>query len=382
MNRTLALIPPSGIRTFFELVAATPGVISLGVGEPDFDAPWAVREAAIYSLERGETAYTSSAGLPELRAAIASYLKRQFGARYAPENEILVTVGVSQALDLALRSLLNPGDEILIPEPAYVSYGPLSVLCRARPKAIACSAEHDWALRPDMLEDAISKKTKAVIVNYPNNPTGAVLKKKEVKAIAGIVLSHKLFLISDEIYAELSYDREHTSFSSLSELKPRLVLLHGFSKSWAMTGFRIGYAAASRELIEGMTKLHQYAMLCAPTPSQLAAVEALRSAALGQLKAMVREYDRRRRFLVRGLNGLGLACSMPGGAFYTFPAIAHTKLSSQAFCSALLKSQKLAVVPGAAFGRAGENHVRLSFASDLETLSIALERLGQFLKRI
>ncbi|MDN5293860.1 MAG: aminotransferase [Eubacteriales bacterium] len=374
-------IPPSGIRRFFDLVAETPGVISLGVGEPDFVTPWHIREACIYALERGFTMYTSNYGLLELREAIARRMQRTYGLSYDPRQEILVTVGVSEGLDLALRALLNPGDEVLIPEPCYVSYSPCTSLAGGVPVPVPTRGEDNFRLRAEELEKHISKRTKVLVLSYPNNPTGAIMEREDLLAIADLVEKYDLIVISDEIYDELTYDGQHTCFASLPRMRDRTILLNGFSKAYAMTGWRVGYACGNPEFIGAMTKIHQYTMLCAPITAQMAAIEALNKGE-EEMKKMVAAYNRRRRLVVEGLRQIGLPCFEPKGAFYAFPSIRETGLSSEEFCTRLLQEVGVAVVPGNAFGASGEGHVRLSYAASTQQLTEALNRMETFLKKL
>ena len=371
---------PSGIRAFFDLVLGMKDVISLGVGEPDFATPWSIRESAIFSLEQGWTSYTSNKGLMKLRMGISRFLKNHHGLTYNPDDEILVTVGVSEALDLAARSILNPGDKILIPEPCYVSYGPVSALAGGEPVYIS-TAKSNFKLRPADIEKNCDAKTKAIIFNYPANPTGVSYTKKELEEIKKVVLKHKLIMISDEVYDELTYDFKHVPFASLSGAKNNTLYLNGFSKSYAMTGWRVGYACGPKEIIAAMTKIHQYTIMCVSTISQMASCEALQGAGYA-VSEMRREYQRRRELVVDGLNRMGLKCLKPQGAFYAFACIESTGLSSMDFCSRLLKEQKVAVVPGNAFGDSGEGYIRISYASSLENLREALSRMAVFLKKL
>lgn len=373
-------LPPSGIRKFFDLVANTRGVISLGVGEPDFVTPWHIREACFYSLEQGYTMYTSNFGLPELRQEVGRYLEARFGVRYDPLAEILITVGASEAIDLALRAVLEPGDEVLIPEPCYVSYKPCAVLAGGRAVTVPTRAENDFKLRPADLEAKITPRSKVLLMSYPNNPTGAIMTREDLLPIARLAERYDLLVISDEIYAELTYGGQHASFASLPGMQERTVLINGFSKAFAMTGWRVGYAAAPAPIINGMLKIHQYTMLCAPIMSQKAAIEALRHGQ-GEVAKMVREYDRRRRFVVQRLREIGLECFEPGGAFYVFPSIAATGMGSEEFCQALLEEEKVAVVPGTAFGEGGEGHIRCSYAASLTDLAEAMNRIERFVTR-
>lgn len=369
---------PSGIRAFFDLVLGMKDVISLGVGEPDFVTPWQIRESAIYSLEKGYTSYTSNKGLMELRQAICHHIKHKYGIEYDPEEEILITVGVSEALDLAMRTILNPGDKVLIPEPSYVSYGPVTDMAGGTPVFLKTQRDNGFKISPKQIDKACDRHTKALLLNYPANPTGASYTKKELQAINEVSIKHGLVVISDEIYGELTYDFQHTPFITLKQAKPRVIYLNGFSKAYAMTGWRIGYACGPREVIAGMTKIHQYTMLCAPTTGQMAAIEALKSGEKS-IEEMRKEYKRRRDFIVEGLNRIGLECHKPQGAFYVFPSIKNTKLSSIEFANKLLKKEKVAVVPGTAFGPSGEGYVRMSYASSMDYLKEALSRIKHFL---
>ncbi len=373
-------VPPSGIRKFFDLVADVEGVISLGVGEPDFITPWHIREACIYSLERGYTMYTSNYGLAELREAIALATKRRYGIDYSYEDEVLITVGVSEAFDLAIRALVNPGDEVLIPEPTYVAYKPCTIFAGGRAVSVPTSVEEEFRLTPEQLEARITPRSKVLVLNYPNNPTGATMRRRDLEAIADVVVEHDLVVISDEIYDRLTYEEKHVPFASLNGMRERCICLNGFSKSYAMTGWRIGYALGDAEVIEAMMKIHQYAMLCAPIMSQKAALEALRSGN-NAVEEMRREYNRRRRFVVKRLREIGLECFEPRGAFYVFPSIASTGMGSEEFAERLLKEQRVAVVPGTAFGEGGEGHVRMAYAASLRDLSEAMSRLEKFLSR-
>jgi aminotransferase len=356
-------------------------VISLGVGEPDFVTPWRIREAAIYSIERGDTMYTSNYGLLELREAISEYLKSQHGLDYAPDKQVLVTVGISQALDLAMRAILDPGDEVIIPEPTYVSYVPCVVLAGGVPVTVPTHMENSFHVRPSDIESRITSKTKAILLGYPNNPTGAVMPKNELEGIAGIAKSYDLTVISDEIYERLVYGVDHTSFASLKDMADRTIHLGGFSKSYAMTGWRIGYACSNPDIIEAMTKVHQYTMLCAPIQGQMAALEALRSGN-DRVEEMRLEYNRRRQLIVRGLNQIGLNCIEPKGAFYAFPSIKSLGLSSEEFAERLLLEEKVAVVPGSAFGSSGEGYVRCCYAVSVDEIQEALVRIKRLVERI
>ncbi|HEY5777297.1 MAG TPA: aminotransferase class I/II-fold pyridoxal phosphate-dependent enzyme [Terrimicrobiaceae bacterium] len=371
-------IPRSGIRDFFEIVQSMNDVISLGIGEPDFATPWHIREAAIYSLEQGRTGYTSNLGLPRLRRAIAKYVAEHFGVHYEPLGEVLVSVGVSEAIDVALRAVLNPGDEVLYHEPCYVSYSPSVVLAGGVPRAIPTRGVDHFVLRAQALERAITPRSKVVMLNFPTNPTGATMPADELERIAAVCVKHDLIALSDEIYSELTYDSvSHPSLAALPGMKERTILLHGVSKAYAMTGWRIGFACAPQPVIEAMMKIHQYSILCAPIMGQEAAIEALERGEQSMLN-MRREYELRRNYIVRGLNELGLECFKPRGAFYVFPKISSTGLTSREFSLQLLREKKVAVVPGSAFGPSGEGHVRCSYATALEQIKIAIERIGEF----
>lgn len=378
ISRQVAGIPRSGIRDFFELVQGRDDVISLGVGEPDFATPWHIREAAIYSLEKGLTSYTSNLGMPSLRKAISDYVQGFFGVEYQSNSEILVTVGVSEAIDLALRALLNPGDEVVFHTPCYVSYLPSVSLAYGVPVEVPTKKEDNFALRADMLEAAITPKTRVLMLNFPTNPTGAVMPTDELEKIAALCIKHDLIVLSDEIYCELCYDKiEHVSIASIKGMRERTVLLHGFSKAFAMTGFRLGYACAPAPLIEAMMKIHQYAMLCAPITSQAAALEALENGEAAMLE-MKQSYHQRRDFMVKRLNEMGIECHSPGGAFYVFPDISQFGLSSQQFAMRLLEAEDVAAVPGDAFGEAGEGFLRCCYATSFEELKTAMDRMERF----
>lgn len=370
-------IPRSGIRDFFDIVSTRKDVISLGIGEPDFDTPWHVRESTVYALERGATHYTSNMGLLDLRRAIAGYVKKTFGASYDAEKEILITVGVSEALDLALRALLNPGDEVLYHEPCYVSYRADIILAHGTPVAVETRMEDNFRLTRAMLEEKVTPRTKILMLNFPNNPTGATLPPEDVADIADFAKKHNLFVITDEIYAEMTYDGKHVSIASLPGMKERTIFMHGFSKAWAMTGFRLGYACALPEITEAMMKVHQYTMLCAPTPSQKAAVEALASPER-DISVMIGEYQRRRNFLVGSFADMGVPCSRPAGAFYAFPYVGDLGLSSKEFALTLLEKENVAAVPGTAFGDCGEGFVRCAYATSMDNLKEAMVRMARF----
>ncbi|MCM8801274.1 MAG: aminotransferase class I/II-fold pyridoxal phosphate-dependent enzyme [Candidatus Omnitrophica bacterium] len=378
ISKKVQKIKPSGIRQFFDLVLGMKEVISLGVGEPDFVTPWPIREVGIFSLEEGFTTYTSNKGLYKLRLTIARYLKNRYNLEYSPEDEILITVGVSEAFDLVLRAILNPQDKVLIPQPSYVSYEPLTELCGAIPIYID-TKDNDFKLTPEAIEKTVDNKTKAIILNYPNNPTGVSYRKKELEAIKKVILKHKLICISDEIYSDLTYDFEHIPFATLSKAKQYTVYLNGFSKSYAMTGWRVGYACGPKEIISAMTKIHQYAIMCVPTISQMAACEALHSAR-HLVEQMKQVYKRRREFIVKELNRIGLKCLKPDGAFYVFASIKDTGLNSLDFAQRLLKEKKVAVVPGTAFGRSGEGYIRISYTCSFENLKEAIIRIEDFLR--
>ena len=374
-------ISPSGIRKFFDLLSSLEGVISLGVGEPDFVTPWHIRQAATRSLEKGYTMYTSNYGMLELRQELAKYLEHYYGVSYQPEREILVTVGVSEGLDLAVRAILNPGDEVIIPDPWYVSYPPCVILAGGTPVFVPVNKQNNFALKAEDVEPLINKQTKAILIGYPSNPTGAVTSREELVKIAKLAQKYNLLVISDEIYARLVYGVEHTCFASLPGVKEQTILLGGFSKAFAMTGWRIGYIAANEQLIEAMLKIHQYTMLCVPTMSQMAAIEALRSAE-DDVAKMVKEYDRRRRFIVKKLNEIGLPCFEPKGAFYAFPSIEATGMSSEEFAERLLMEERVAVVPGSAFGQCGEGFIRCCYATSLTNIEEALKRMERFVKKV
>ena len=380
ISKKVQAISPSGIRKFFDILSSMEDVISLGVGEPDFVTPWHVCEAGIYSLERGHTSYTSNYGLLELREEIARYLRRRYRVSYDPQREILVTVGVSEGLDLAMRAVLDPGDEVIGYEPSYVSYLPCTLLAGGKFVAVPTSIDNGFRVRAQDIEKRITPKTKAVVLGYPSNPTGAVMEREGLERIADLVQRRDLLVISDEVYERLVYGVEHTCFASLPGMKRRTIHLGGFSKAFAMTGWRIGYAAARADIIEAMMKIHQYTIMCAPTMSQMAALEALRGGE-PQVEAMVAEYDQRRRVMHRGLNDIGLDCFEPRGAFYCFPSIKATGMTSERFAEELLLEEHVAVVPGDAFGRSGEGHVRCCYATSMEEIEQALERMGRFVQK-
>ncbi len=375
-------IPKSGIRDFFEIVQSMADVISLGIGEPDFVTPWHIREAAIYSLEKGRTGYSSNLGLPRLRRSISDTVRRATGVTYDPLTEVLVSVGVSEAIDLALRAILNPGDEVLYHEPCYVSYNPSVALAFGTARAIPTRAEDEFALRPEALEAAIGPRTKAVMLNFPTNPTGGVMTRSQIEALAEVCIRHNLAVLTDEIYSELTYDgREHFSIVAVPGMKERTIYLHGLSKAYAMTGFRIGYACGPHAVIEAMMKIHQYSILCASITSQDAAIEALERGERAMLR-MRREYELRRNYIVSALNEMGLETFLPRGAFYVFPKITSTGLTSQEFSMRLLHEKRVAVVPGTAFGPSGEGHVRCSYATGLEQIKTAMQRIAEFVAEL
>ena len=382
LNRRIASVPPSGIRRFFDLAASRKEAISLGVGEPDFKTPYLIRDAAINSLIDGETQYTANRGLLELRQEIAYYLSSRYGTAYEPEEQILVTIGASEAIDLSLRALVTPGDEVLVPDPSYVSYAPGVIFAGGVPVPVVTKHEDSFRLKADALEKAISDKTRLLILPYPNNPTGGIMEKEDLESIAEIIEKHDLLVISDEIYSELVYDgHTHVSFASVPGMYERTVTINGFSKAFAMTGWRVGYACGAKEIIAVMNKIHQYAIMCAPRQGQVAATAALR---LGRengyesVLAMRESYDRRRRLMVNAFREMGLDCFEPYGAFYVFPSIRKTGLTSEEFCAALLQEKDVAAVPGNAFGESGEGHIRCCYATAVDKINIALERMADF----
>ena len=381
LSSTIKTIQPSGIRKFFDIVSEMKDAISLGVGEPDFDTPWHIRDEGIYSLEKGRTFYTSNAGLKELKVEIARYLDRRYGMTYDYNKEIMVTVGGSEAIDIALRAMLDAGDEVIIPQPSYVSYVPCTVLAGGTPVIVELKEENDFRLTAEDLEAVITPKTKILIMPFPNNPTGAIMEKADLEAIVQVVKEHDLFVISDEIYSELTYVDKHVSIASFPGMKERTVLINGFSKAYAMTGWRLGYACAPETILKQMLKIHQFAIMCAPTNSQYAAVEALRHG--DEDVAMMRTaYDQRRRYLLHAFKEMGLSCFEPFGAFYVFPCIKEFGMSSDEFATRLLEEEHVAVVPGSAFGDCGEGFVRISYAYSLENLKIAMEKLKHFIDNL
>lgn len=379
LNEKVQVMKPSGIRKFFDIVSEMKDAISLGVGEPDFETPWHIREEAIYSLEKGRTVYTSNAGLKELKVEICRYLKRRCGLDY-PDKDILVTVGGSEAIDAALRTMVDPGDEVLIPEPCFVSYVPCVSLAGGVPVTIELKEENEFRLTKQELLDAITDKTKILMISFPNNPTGAIMEEKDLREIAEVIVEKDLFVISDEIYSELTYGRKHVSIASMPGMKERTIVINGFSKSFAMTGWRLGYAAGPELIIRQMIKVHQFAIMCAPTTSQYAAVEALRNGD-SDVEMMRDAYDKRRRYLVTRLREIGLECFEPYGAFYAFPSIKGLGMTSDEFASKLLEEEKLAIVPGTAFGNCGEGFLRISYAYSIEQLKTALDRIESFVAR-
>jgi len=380
ISQKVDTLPPSGIRKFFDLLSSVEGVISLGIGEPDFVTPWHIREAGTYSLEKGYTMYTSNSGMPELRQELASYLELHYGVSYHSENEILITTGSSEGLDLALRAIINPGDEVIIPNPCYVAYPADIMLAGGVPILVPTNEENNFVVRATDIEARITKQTKAILIGYPANPTGAVMSKKEADAIVGLAKKYDLPVISDEIYARLVYGAEHICFPSLPGMKERTILISGFSKSHAMTGWRIGYVAAESRFIQALAKIHQYTMLSAPTMAQMAAIEALRNGE-SEVEKMVQEYNRRRRLMVKRLNEIGLPCFEPKGAFYAFPSIKATGMNSEEFAEKLLLEEKVAVVPGTAFGPYGEGFVRCCYATSLPDIEEALKKMDRFIRK-
>ena len=380
LNQNVVDMKPSGIRKFFDIVAKMPDAISLGVGEPDFITPWHIREAGIYSLEKGHTYYTSNSGLEELRFEIANYLNRRFNLSYNYKNEVLVTVGGSEAIDLAMRAFISQGDEVLIPEPCFVCYAPCVSMAGGKPVPIVTTEEDEFKLTASALKAAITPKTKMLVLAYPNNPTGAIMDKKDLEAIAEVLRDTNIIVLSDEIYAELTYGQKHVSIAEIDGMKERTLLASGFSKAFAMTGWRLGYICGNADTIKAMTKIHQYGIMSTPTTSQYAAIEAMKNGD-DDVKYMVSEYDHRRKILVEELNNMGLHCFEPKGAFYAFPSIKSTGMTSEQFCEELLKDQKVAVVPGNAFGESGEGFVRISYAYSIDAISNALEKIDKFISK-
>ena len=381
LSDKIVTIPPSGIRKFFDIVSEMKDAISLGVGEPDFDTPWHIREEGIYSLEKGRTFYTSNAGLRELKVEICRYLSRRQEISYDPDHEVMVTVGGSEAIDLAIRAMLNPGDEVLIPQPSYVSYVPCTILADGVPVVIELEEKDQFKLTAEKLREKITPRSKILVLPFPNNPTGAVMGKEDLEAIAKVVEEHDLFVISDEIYSELTYEQKHVSIASIPGMKERTVLINGFSKSYAMTGWRLGYACAPAMILTQMLKIHQFAIMCAPTTSQYAAVSALRNGD-GDVEMMRESYNQRRRYLMHAFKEMGLECFEPYGAFYTFPSIKRFGMTSDEFATKLLQEEKVAVVPGTAFGDCGEGYLRISYAYSLKSLKEALGRIDRFIRKL
>ena len=381
LSKTIKTIEPSGIRKFFDIVSEMEDAISLGVGEPDFDTPWHIRDEGIYSLEKGRTFYTSNAGLKELKIEISKYLDRKYGMKYNYNNEIMVTVGGSEGIDMALRAMLDPGDEVIIPQPSYVSYEPCTVLAGGKPVIVELKEENQFRLTAEELEEAITPKSKILIMPFPNNPTGAVMELNDIEAIAKVVKEHDLYVITDEIYSELTYLEKHVSIASLPGMKERCVLINGFSKAYAMTGWRLGYACAPKEILSQMLKIHQFAIMCAPTTSQYAAVEAMKNGDADVVQ-MRDQYNERRRYLLHRLKNMGLKCFEPVGAVYIFPSIKEFGMTSDEFATELLNSKKVAVVPGTAFGKSGEGFVRISYAYSIDDLKTALGRIEEFVNEL
>ena len=381
LSDTIVQIKPSGIRKFFDIVSEMKDAISLGVGEPDFETPWHIRDEGIYSLEKGRTFYTSNAGLKELKIEICNYLKRRYDLSYHYENEVLVTVGGSEAIDIAMRAMVNPGDEVLIPQPSYVSYEPCALLTGAKPVIINLKHENQFRLTAQELEEAITEKTKLLVLPFPNNPTGAIMERKDLEEIAEVIKKHDIFVISDEIYSELCYTDQHVSIANIEGMQERTILINGFSKSYAMTGWRLGYACGPKEIIEQMTKIHQFCIMCAPTTAQYAAVEALKNGD-EDVQNMREAYNQRRRYLVHAFKEMGLECFEPFGAFYMFPCIKEFGMTSDEFATRFLMEEKVAVVPGTAFGDCGEGFIRISYAYSLDNLKLAIGRLQHFVEKL
>lgn len=381
LSEKVTAIKPSGIRKFFDIVSEMKDAISLGVGEPDFDTPWHIRDEGIYALEKGRTFYTSNAGLRDLRQEISAYIQRTQGIHYNPDKEILVTVGGSEAIDIGLRAVINAGDEVIIPQPSYVSYEPCAVLAGAKPVIIDLKAENEFRLQPQELLNAITEKTKVLILPYPNNPTGAIMEREDLEKIAKIAIDKDILVMSDEIYSALTYKDKHISIASIDGMKERTILINGFSKAYAMTGWRLGYSCASKDITAQMTKIHQFAIMCAPTTSQYAAVSALKNGD-ADVEEMRKSYNQRRRFLMNAFNQMGLECFEPYGAFYVFPCIKEFNMTSEEFATKLLMEEKVAVVPGTAFGACGEGYLRISYAYSLENLKEAVGRIENFIKKL
>ena len=381
LSDQVVALKPSGIRKFFDIVSEMKDAISLGVGEPDFDTPWHIRDEGIYALERGRTFYTSNAGLKELRQEVCSYIKRKQGIEYAWDKEVVITVGGSEAIDIGLRAMINPGDEVIIPQPSYVSYEPCAILAGAKPVILNLKAENEFRLTARELEEAITEKTKVLILPFPNNPTGAIMEREDLAAIAEVIIKHDIFVMSDEIYSELTYKDRHVSIASLPGMRERTILINGFSKAYAMTGWRLGYACGPEAIIAQMTKIHQFAIMCAPTTSQYAAVEALKNGD-ADVEEMKLSYNQRRRFLLNAFREMGLECFEPFGAFYVFPCIKEFGMTSDEFANAFLEAEKVAAVPGTAFGDSGEGFLRISYAYSLDTLREAMTRLNRFVTKL
>ena len=381
LSKVVENIKPSGIRKFFDIVSEMRDAISLGVGEPDFETPWHIREEGIYALEKGKTFYTSNAGLKVLREEISKYIKRTQNVIYNPNSEILVTVGGSEAIDIGVRAIINPGDEVIIPQPSYVSYEPCAILAGAKPVIIELKAENEFKLTAEGLENAISKKTKVLILPYPNNPTGSIMEHEDLESIAEVIKKHNILVMSDEIYGELTYKGKHISISSIDGMRERTILINGFSKAYAMTGWRLGYVCAPEHIIKQMTKIHQFAIMCAPTTSQYAAIEALKNGD-NDVEVMRKSYNQRRRFLLKRFKDMGLECFEPNGAFYVFPCIKKFKMTSEEFAINFLEEERVAVVPGTAFGQSGEGYLRISYAYSMENLKIAIDRLERFVNKL
>ena len=381
LSKMVETIKPSGIRKFFDIVSEMKDAISLGVGEPDFDTPWHIRDEGIYALSKGKTFYTSNAGLKELREEICNYLKRKQNIQYNPLKEVIVTVGGSEAIDIGLRAIVNAGDEVIIPQPAYVSYEPCTILAGAKPVIINLKAENEFRLTAEELENAITDKTKVLILPFPNNPTGAIMEREDLEKIAEVIRKHDIYVMSDEIYSELTYKGEHVSIASIEGMQERTILINGFSKAYAMTGWRLGYACGPEAIIKQMTKIHQFAIMCAPTTSQYAAVEALKNGE-ADVKMMRQAYNQRRRFLLNAFKEMNLECFEPFGAFYVFPCIKEFGMTSEEFATRFLEEEKVAAVPGNAFGESGEGYLRISYAYSLDNLKIAMERFKRFVNKL
>ena len=381
LSKMVETIKPSGIRKFFDIVSEMKDAISLGVGEPDFDTPWHIRDEGIYALSKGRTFYTSNAGLKELREEICNYLKRKQNIQYNPLKEVIVTVGGSEAIDIGLRAIINAGDEVIIPQPAYVSYEPCTILAGAKPVIINLKAENEFRLTAEELENAITDKTKVLILPFPNNPTGAIMEREDLEKIAEVIKKHDIYVMSDEIYSELTYKGEHVSIASIEGMQERTILINGFSKAYAMTGWRLGYACGPEAIIKQMTKIHQFAIMCAPTTSQYAAVEALKNGE-ADVKMMRQAYNQRRRFLLNAFKEMNLECFEPFGAFYVFPCIKEFGMTSEEFATRFLEEEKVAAVPGNAFGESGEGYLRISYAYSLDNLKIAMERFKRFVDKL